>query len=108
VTGIAFNYNQPNSAPPAAILLAVTPQETGRWQWNHLAATVLDTMERARLRAVEPDMIETLAGIGTLLPATLAEFSAGKSSIRLDYSFNVGAVYQAVSALDTGLTRGGG
>jgi hypothetical protein len=108
VTGIAFNYNQPNSAPPAAILLAVSPRATGRWQWDDLAATVLDTMERARLRAVEPDMIDTLTGIGTLLPSTLAEFSTGKSSIRLDYSFSVGSVYQAVSALDTVRTRGGG
>ena len=79
VTGIAFNYNQPNSMPPAAILLAVTPQETGRWQWNHLAGTVLDTMERARLRAVEPDMIDTLAAIGTLLPSTLGEFSTSRT-----------------------------
>ena len=106
VTGIAFNYNQPNSTPPAAILLAVTPQETGRWQWNHLAGTVLDTMERARLRAIEPDMIDTLAAIGTLLPATLGEFSTAKNSIKLDYSFNVTAVYEGVSALSK--SRGGG
>lgn len=107
VTGIAFNYNQPNSAPPAAILLAVTPQETGRWQWTHLVATVLDTMERAKLRAVEPDMIDTLAGIGALLPATLAEFSTAKNSIRLDYALNVKAVHDAVSALGT-VRAGGG
>ncbi len=106
VTGIAFNFNQPNSTPPAAILLAVTPQETGRWQWTHLAGTVLDTMERARLRAVEPDMIDTLAAIGTLLPATLGEFSTAKNSIKLDYSFNVTAVYEGVSALSK--SRGGG
>jgi hypothetical protein len=98
VTGIAFNYNQPNSMPPSAILLAVTPQPTGHWQWDHLAATVLDTFERARLRAVEPDMLDTLAGFGTLLPATLAEFSTGKNSIALDYLFNVAEVYQAATA----------
>ncbi len=37
VTGIAFNYDAPNSAPPAAILLAITPGETGSWSWDNFA-----------------------------------------------------------------------
>jgi predicted nucleic acid-binding Zn-ribbon protein len=101
VTGIAFNYDQPNSAPPAAILLAVTPEETGKWQWDNLAASVLDTFERAKLRAVEPDMIETLGGFATLVPSTIAEFSTGRSTISLDYSLNINLINEEVAALVT-------
>jgi hypothetical protein len=86
VTGIAFNYNAPNSAPPQTILLAVTPQETGRWSFDDLVDSVLDTFRRAKLRAVEPDSIGDLAGIGTLLPAVVAEFSTGAAGVSLDYS----------------------
>ena len=100
VTGITFNYDAPNSAPPAAILLAVTPVETGHWSWENLVATVLDTFERAKLRAVEPDMIETLvSGAAQLLPTTVAEFTAGQSTINLDYARNVAFVNAAVSAM---------
>ena len=86
VTGLSFNYDAPNSEPPQALLLAVTPHETGSWSWDDLVETVRDTFRRARLRAVEPDQLGGLAGIGTLLPAVMAEFSTGRGSISLDYS----------------------
>jgi hypothetical protein len=101
VTGIAFNYDQPNSAPPSAILLAVTPEITGKWQWNNLTETVLETIERAKLRAVEPDMIDTMGGFGTLLPSTISEFSTSKNSISLDYSRNIKLVADMVAAMST-------
>jgi len=99
VTGIAFNYDQPNSVPPAAVLLAIAPAITGKWHWDDLAATVLDTMERAKLRAMEPDMIENLTGFSLLIPSTLAEFSTGRNTISLDYLLNVEAVAMSVATL---------
>jgi hypothetical protein len=99
VTGIAFHFDQPNSEPPAAILLAVTPEETGKWQWENLTGTVLNTIERAKLRAVEPDMIETLGGFATLLPTTIAEFSTGRNGISLDYSLNLEVIFQQIATL---------
>jgi len=98
VTGIAFNFNAPNSAPPQALLLAVTPNETGSWQWDDLVDSVLDTFRRAKLRAVEPDQIGNLPGIGTLLPAVMAEFSTSRGSVSLDYSFNLSAIRDQVLA----------
>ncbi|HEV2887933.1 MAG TPA: hypothetical protein VGX49_13550 [Jatrophihabitans sp.] len=86
VTGLTFNYDAPNSEPPQALLLAVTPEETGSWSWEDLVETVRDTFRRARLRAVEPDHLGAMAGIGTLLPAVIAEFSTGRASVSLDYS----------------------
>lgn len=99
VTGITFNYDTPNSAAANAILLAITPVETGRWAWDNLVATVLDTFERAKLRAVEPDMIDTLTRVAPLLPATIAEFTTGQSTINLDYARNLASVNAASLAL---------
>lgn len=56
-SGIVFNYNQPNATPPQSILLAVTPSINGRWEWDDLVHTIVDTVELSRIRAVEPDHI---------------------------------------------------
>ena len=101
VTGMAFNFNAPNSAPPQSLLLAVTPDETGHWQWDDLVDSVLDTFRRARLRAVEPDMLGDLPGIGTLLPAVVAEFGTSAASVSLDYSFTITAIAEPVIAMMT-------
>jgi hypothetical protein len=99
VTGITFNYDTPNSTAANAVLLAVTPVETGHWSWDNLVGTVLDTFERAKLRAVEPDMIDTLTRVAPLLPATIAEFTTGKSTINLDYARNLASVNAATLEL---------
>lgn len=92
VTGISFNYNQPNSVPPQALLLAVTPVETGKWTWDNLVGSVLDTFDRAKRRAVEPDLLDQTNGVSTLLPALLSEFSTSKNGLSLDYSLNIDRV----------------
>jgi predicted nucleic acid-binding Zn-ribbon protein len=106
VTGLAFNFDQPNSAPPSAILLAVTPELTGKWHWDDLAATVLDTIERAKLRAVEPDMIDSLSGFGALLPSILSEFHTSPSGISLDYLLNLDFVAGMVASMTTRTLNG--
>ncbi|PYK54600.1 MAG: hypothetical protein DME48_07500, partial [Verrucomicrobia bacterium] len=99
VTGITFNYDTPNSTAANAVLLAVTPVETGHWSWDNLVGTALDTFERAKLRVVEPDMIDTLTRVAPLLPATIAEFTTGKSTINLDYARNLASVNAATLEL---------
>jgi hypothetical protein len=69
-TGIAFHFNQPNSEPPQACLLAVTPEITGTWTWDKLVGILQDTFTRAKLRAVEPDQLGDTA-LGHLLPAII-------------------------------------
>jgi len=101
VTGITFNFDQPNSAPPSAILLTVTPELTGKWRWENLTASVLDTIERAKLRAVEPDMIDSLSGFGTLLPSIHSEFHTSPSGISLDYLLNINFVAGMVASMTT-------
>ena len=79
-TGVAVHYNQPNSEPPQAVLLAVTPDVTGHWDWEDLVATIEETLERAKLRAVEPDQIGDSA-LGQFLPAFLTPVSSNPNVV---------------------------
>ena len=74
-TGIAIHYNQPNTEPPQCILLAVSPNVNGRWEWDDLVETVTDTFDRAKRRAVEPDFLRTTP-YSQLLPAVLSSFTS--------------------------------
>jgi len=107
VTGLTFNYNAPNSAPPQAILLAVSPDETGSWSWDDLVDSVLDTFRRAKLRAVEPDSLGDVPGVGTLLPAIVAEFSTSPASVSLDYSMVLTEIRLPVLAMMAANNGGG-
>ncbi len=92
VTGLAFGFDQPSSAPLQVMLLAVAGEGTQRWSWNGLVAVIRDTVLRAKLRAVEPDMLDGVVGVTTLLPATMAEFSTSKGALSLDYGMAVPAI----------------
>jgi hypothetical protein len=75
-TGIAFRFNQPNAAPPQTLLLAVTPEETGSWDWEDLVGTLVDTLQRAKRRAVEPKHLEEQGmAWNAFAPALVSEFS---------------------------------
>jgi hypothetical protein len=100
VTGITFNYDQPNSVPPQALLLAMSPRENGNWVWDDLASTLLDTFDRSKRRAVEPDMVDKLTGLCTLLPALMSEFSTGKNNLSLDLALNIKYVLDKVISLN--------
>ena len=73
-TGIAIHYNQPSTEPPQCLLLAVSPVVDGQWQWDDLVDTVMDTFDRAKRRAVEPDLLKPTA-YAQLLPAVLTTFT---------------------------------
>lgn len=72
MTGIAFNYDQPDAKAPNTLLLAVTPKQTGKWSWDDLAETLNDTLEMAKNRAVEPEQLEDTV-FGQILPGLLTE-----------------------------------
>jgi hypothetical protein len=100
VTGLAFSFDQPNSAPLQALLLAVAADDSEHWTWTELTDVVRDTILRARIRAVEPDMLDTVSGVTTLVPATVAEFSTSEGALSLDFGLAVPAILAA--ALEMG------
>ena len=75
-TGLSFHYDRPNAVAPQALLLALPPRLTGNWQWDDLVATVIDTFDRAAMRAVEPAQIAT-GPLFQATPTTLVPFSTG-------------------------------
>jgi hypothetical protein len=74
-TGIAVHYDQPNTEPPQCVLVAVSPTIKGHWEWDDLVDTLIDTLDRARRRAVEPDFLRTTP-YAQVLPAVLSTFTS--------------------------------
>ena len=85
----AFGFDQPNSAPLQSLLLAVAGEDERTWSGTGWSSIVRDTMLRAKLRAVEPDMLDTIPGVTTILPATMAEFSTSPGALSLDFGLSV-------------------
>ena len=57
-TGIALQYDQPDTAAPNAVLLALTPADGTPWDWDTLVASVQETLLLAKKRAVDPDRLK--------------------------------------------------
>ena len=85
VTGVAFNYDQPNATSPNTMLLAVEPTGSPNWDWDILMGIVHDTIRRAKSRAVEPAQLLEDVAMDTLSPMTVANFDLNKTSVSLDY-----------------------
>jgi hypothetical protein len=86
-TGIALNYNNPDTEAPQSMLLCVTPEETGRWNWNVLMDILNETLEWAKVRAVDPDLLKTTP-YAHMLPALIASISGNGSTPSLDFGRN--------------------
>lgn len=86
-SGLAFHYNRPNSEAPQAILLATPPAFRGQWRWEDLVATLHETLEFAKLRAVEPADLDSTA-LGPLLPAVLSAVTTYPITAMLNFAFN--------------------
>ena len=83
-TGLTFHYDRPNPEPPQTLLL-VTPSEfTGSWKWEDLVTTLHETLDLAKLRALEPDHIDQKP-YAQLLPATIAAVTRYPVTMMLNY-----------------------
>jgi hypothetical protein len=82
-TGVTFHYDRPNSEAPQTMLLVVPTQLTGNWQWNDLVDALVDTLDAAQSRGIEPGQIDRTA-FASLLPAVLGAESLYPYSIVLD------------------------
>jgi hypothetical protein len=69
-TGVAFNFDRPDSEPPQAILLVTPAAASGTWQWDDLVGALHETLDLAKKRAVEPVDVDSTA-YTRFLPATI-------------------------------------
>ncbi len=86
-TGLAFHFDRPNSEAPQAILLATPPDFRGAWRWQDLVDTLHETLDFARLRAVEPAHVDPTA-LGPLVPAVVSAVTTFPITSMLNFAFN--------------------
>jgi len=87
-TGVAVHYNNPNSEPPQTCLLAVSPDLNGSWSWDDLMDTLSETLEWAKKRAVDPDLLNKTF-YAQVLPAIYAPVSGSEDTPNLDFGRNI-------------------
>ena len=83
ITGIALQYDQPNSAPPQTILIAVPPQIGVPWTAWSLQQVLLETLDLARIRAVDS---EALDEVGHYLPALYFACNTAGDTVSTDFT----------------------
>jgi len=81
-TGISFQYNQPNAAPPQTILIAVPPEVGVPWTIWSLQQVLLETFDLARIRAVDPDALDE---VGHYLPALYFALNTAGHTVSTDF-----------------------
>ena len=82
-TGIALQYDRPNSAPPQTILIAVPPDLEAPWTVWSLQQVLLETLDLARLRAVDPDALNE---VGHYLPAMYFAINTDGDTVSTDFT----------------------
>jgi hypothetical protein len=83
-TGLAVHFDRPSTEPPQTWMLVVPPTQTGAWAWADIVDALNETLDAARLRAVEPDHLEGTAW-ARLLPAIVTATTLHPITIAIDY-----------------------
>jgi hypothetical protein len=81
-TAVSFGYPSPQGQPPQTIILAVSPDDRSAWSLDLLERIVLETVELASFRAVDPDV---MGEIGQLLPALLFAQNSVGDTVTTDF-----------------------
>jgi hypothetical protein len=81
-TGLVFQYDQPDAAPPQSILLAVPPDLEQVWTIWTLQQVLLETLDLARLRAVDAEAL--MDEVGHYLPALYVPVTTDGKTVSTD------------------------
>jgi len=93
ITGVTFNYTDPSARAPQAILLAVAPDDFPEWTFESVEGSVLEALDLAALRGVDPD---ALGALGHYLPALYFAYNTGAPQIET-VSIDFNAVLEAAT-----------
>ncbi len=86
-TGVAFNYDAPGARPPQAVLLAVAPPGARRaGSVETLEKTLLETLELAQLRAVDPQALGDDPLLQRALPALYVSANLAGEALSTDFA----------------------
>ena len=84
-TGVAFNFDEPAVQAPQAVLLAVLPRGEARWGLDVLEATLLETLDLVKLRAVAPEQIAPNTDLEQVLPALYFGLNLSNDTVSTDF-----------------------
>jgi hypothetical protein len=93
-TGVALHYEAPRSQPAQAVLVAVPPTAAPGWDYETLVEIVGETLDLAKVRAVDPSLLGDLA---QLLPAIYLPMNLGGEVV----ATNLAPYLGAEAAIDT-------
>lgn len=82
-TAIAFQFNPPDACAPQSILLAVPPVAGKAWTGWDLQRVLLETLDLAKLRAVDP---QALGALAHYLPALYFGLNAEDAAVSTDFA----------------------
>ncbi|WP_203906144.1 hypothetical protein [Rhizocola hellebori] len=82
-TALAFQLDPPNSVPPQNILVAVPPVPGQAWDTETLRRVLMETLDLAKLRAVDPALLGAAA---QYLPALYLPFNAADDAVSTDFA----------------------
>jgi hypothetical protein len=82
-TALTFQFNPPDACAPQAILLAVPPVPGKAWTPWDLQRVLLETLELAKLRAVDP---QALGELGQYLPALYFGLNDANAAVSTDFA----------------------
>jgi hypothetical protein len=86
-TGIAFHHDRPDCEAPQTMLLVTPSQFRGSWQWQDLVDALNETLDLAKLRAIEPRRIDQSA-YAPFLPATIMASQVSQLTIAANLALN--------------------
>jgi hypothetical protein len=89
-SAVAFHFDQPSASAPNLIVLGVHPGDAPAWDVDTLLDTVRETVELARIRAVDP---EALRWVGRFLPAIYVADNLAGDTPAIDFRPLVGASF---------------
>ncbi len=76
-TALAFHHDSPGAEAPQCVLIAVPPRDAPTWHVDDVLATLTETMDLARMRAVDGEML----GHGQLLPTSYLAANAANDTV---------------------------
>jgi hypothetical protein len=84
-TGVTFHFDQPDARAPNVILLAIPPDLNRPWDLATLEKILLETLELAKLRAVDTQALDQL---GQFLPALFFASNVQGETVSTDFTRN--------------------
>lgn len=82
-TAVAFQYDQPDATPPHAVLIAVPPVPDQAWTADTLHQVLMETMDLAKMRMVDPSLLGELQHF---LPALYFASNAAEDTVSVDWT----------------------